>query len=135
MKKVEIRRINKKGLDEALILSWQVFLKYEAPEYPKEGIDEFYRSIHDERYLSNLTMFVAYYDGKLVGVIAIRPGKGHIALFFVDNKFQHRGLGKQLFSYAIQGMCTNRITVNASPFAVPIYHKLGFVDTDKEKNS
>lgn len=112
-----------------------MFLKYEAPEYPKEGIDEFYRSIHDERYLSNLTMFGAYYDGKLVGVIAIRPGKGHIALFFVDNKFQHRGLGKQLFSYAIQGMCTNRITVNASPFAVPIYHKLGFVDTDKVKNS
>ncbi|MDU7031840.1 MULTISPECIES: GNAT family N-acetyltransferase [Robinsoniella] len=23
-----------------------------------------------------------------------------------------------------------RITVNASPFAIPVYHKLGFVDTD-----
>jgi len=63
-----------------------VFLEYEAPEYPKEGIDEFNRSIHDERYLSSLTMFGAYYEGKLVGVIAIRTRKGHITLFFVDEK-------------------------------------------------
>lgn len=26
-----------------------------------------------------------------------------------------------------------RVTVNASHFAIPIYHKLGFIDTDKEQ--
>ncbi|WP_081998881.1 GNAT family N-acetyltransferase [Robinsoniella peoriensis] len=26
-----------------------------------------------------------------------------------------------------------RITVNSSPFAIPVYHKFGFVDTDTEK--
>ena len=27
------------------------------------------------------------------------------------------------------------ITVNSSPYAVPVYHKLGFVDTDVEQIS
>ena len=27
----------------------------------------------------------------------------------------------------------DRITVNSSPYAVPVYHKLGFSDTDTEQ--
>ena len=28
---------------------------------------------------------------------------------------------------------SNKITVNSSPYAIPVYHKLGFYDTNKEQ--
>ena len=44
--------------------------EYEAPDYAKEGVDEFYKSIHEVSYLSNLRMYGAFVRSKLVGVIA-----------------------------------------------------------------
>ena len=43
------------------------------------------------------------------------------------------GIGKALFN-AVKNECpSDKITVNSSPYAVPIYHKLGFTDTDTEQ--
>lgn len=65
----------------ALSLVWSVFMEYEAPDYSKEGVEEFRKSIH------------------------------------VIRKDCHSG----------------KMTVNSSPYAVLSYHKLGFVDVDKEQ--
>lgn len=129
MLNLSIKRMNKKETENALNLVWKVFLEYEAPDYTQEGIDEFYKSIHDENYLSMLSVYGAFSNEELVGVIATRNNGRHIALFFVDGKYHHQGIGKQLF----QTVRTEKMTVNSSPYAVPIYHKLGFADTNGEQ--
>ncbi|MGN0546785.1 MAG: GNAT family N-acetyltransferase [Acutalibacteraceae bacterium] len=128
-----VRQLNENETAEALSLVWNVFLEYEAPDYSEEGIEEFRKSIHDEKYLSQLRMFGAFKDEKAVGVIATRNGGTHIALFFVDGKYHRQGIGKELFKTVCRECNADRITVNSSPFAVTIYQKLGFCKTDKEQ--
>ncbi|MGN1157448.1 MAG: GNAT family N-acetyltransferase [Agathobacter sp.] len=123
---MEIRKVNTSEYEDALALVWKVFLEYEAPDYTEEGIHEFYRSIHDEAYLSMLSVYGAFVDNELVGVIATRKYGGHIALFFVEGKYHRQGIGRQLFE-AVKADCKEDcITVNSSPYAVNIYGKLGF---------
>lgn len=131
MEEVTINNIT--ATKEALALVWDVFLKFEAPCYSEEGINEFHKTIHDEEYLSELTMYGAYIEDKLIGVIATRNNNSHIALFFVDDNYHHKGVGKKLFE-ASKADCHNEImTVNSSPYAVEIYSRLGFVKTDDEQ--
>ena len=122
--------------DEALELIWKVFLEYEAPDYTQQGVDEFFRSIHDEEWLNQILMYGAYYKDRLVGVIATRNEGTHIALFFVDGEFHRKGIGRQLFQRILEDNKVNSITVNSSPYAVPVYTKLGFetIDSEQEKN-
>lgn len=62
-----------------------------------------------------------------------KKGRNHIALFFVDGKYQERGIGRQLFGAVRAKHPLAKMTVHSSPYAVPIYHKLGFRDTDTEQ--
>lgn len=133
MEEIIIKEMKREDWKDALSLVWKVFLEYEAPEYAKEGVDSFHHTLEDDSYLSMLRMFGAYKDGKLVGVIATRSEGTHIAFFFVDGKYHRRGIGRKLFE-TIKGLCpSQKMTVNSSPYAVPVYHKLGFSDTDKEQ--
>ena len=127
---LSIRKLNKKEIESALNMVWKVFLEYEAPDYTQEGIDEFYKSIHDENYLSMLSVYGAFSNGELVGVIATRNNGKHIALFFVEGRYHCQGIGKQLF----QTVRTDKMTVNSSPYAVPVYMKLGFESVDTEQS-
>lgn len=133
MQNISVREIRDEEFVEALSLVWFVFLQYEAPDYSQEGIDEFYMKIHDFDYLSSLRVFGAFGDGKLVGVIATRNEGTHIALFFVNGKYHRQGIGKQLFQTVLSNTLSDTITVNSSPYAVPVYHKLGFRDIDQEQ--
>lgn len=80
-----------------------------------------------------LRIFGAFKNDILVGVIATRSEGTHIALFFVDGKYHRQGIGKKLFQTVLSNNSSGKMTVNSSPYAVPIYHKLGFCDTDKEQ--
>ena len=128
-----IRKIRQEEIEKALLLVWQVFQQYEAPDYTQEGIAEFYKSIHDEKYLSELCWYGAFVQENLVGVIATRSAGAHIALLFVEGKYHRHGIGKQLYQAARAASHSNVMTVNSSPYAVPIYHKLGFKNTDSEQ--
>lgn len=131
MKEISIKYIDSK--DTALSLVWNVFLEFEAPEYSENGVKEFYKSIHDEDYLKQLCMYGAFLDGKLIGVIATRNEKSHIALFFVDGKYHRQGIGRKLFEAAKSNCHSDKMTVHSSPYAVPVYAKLGFRQMDKEQ--
>lgn len=128
-----IRKIGQEEVENALLLVWQVFQEYEAPDYTKEGVQEFYRSVHDEDYLSSLDWYGAFVEEKLVGVIATRNKGSHIALFFVGGKYHRQGIGKRLFQTVRIQCRSEKMTVNSSPYAVPVYHRLGFRDTDSEQ--
>ena len=75
----------------------------------------------------------AFIQEELIGIIATRNLGTHIALFFVDGKYHRQGIGKQLFQAAQAANKSNAMTVNSSPYAVPVYHKLGFRDTGTEQ--
>lgn len=129
MTDLSIKILDEKEIENALSLVWKVFSEYEAPDYTQDGVNEFYNSIHDENYLSTLSVYGAFTDGELVGVIATRNEGKHIALFFVDGKYHRQGIGKKLF----QTVRTDKMTVNSSPYAVPIYTKLGFAVVNSEQ--
>lgn len=129
----DIKKLTASETQTALDLAWKVFQEYEAPDYSKEGVEEFYRSIHDDNYLAMLSLYGAFVSEKLVGVIATRSEGTHIALFFVEGEYHRNGIGKKLFQTVLSQCSTNRMTVNSSPYAVPVYHKLGFTDTDTEQ--
>ena len=51
----------------------------------------------------------------------------------MSGRFHRRGIGKALFAQACQENFSGKMTVNSSPFAVPVYHQLGFKDSDNEQ--
>ena len=109
-------------------------MEFEAPDYSEEGVNTFKNSaIYNEAYLEGLVMFGAYADDNIVGVIATRNAGSHIALFFVDGKYQRQGIGGRLFQKVLAESTSDEITVNSSPYAVEIYRRLGFAETDDEQ--
>ncbi|MBQ7595828.1 MAG: GNAT family N-acetyltransferase [Clostridia bacterium] len=129
-----IRKLKADEIETALALVWKVFLEFEAPDYSESGVDEFYKSIHDKNYLAQLRLYGAFVADELIGVIASRSEGAHIALFFVDEKYQKKGAGRMLFNALLSDCKSEMITVNSSPYAVPIYKKLGFCVTDAEQS-
>lgn len=130
---MQIRELYVNEMDKAIDLVWHVFLEFEAPDYSEQGVKEFWNSIHDEEYLNKLRIYGAFEDEQILGMIATRNEGGHIALFFVDGNYQRQGIGMKLFSLVSEDNTGGSITVNSSPFAVPIYHRLGFVETNSER--
>lgn len=133
MDNILIRQLKQEEFPEALALAWEVFKEFEAPDYSEEGTLEFYKSIHDPDYLNQLAIIGAFSDNLLVGIMATRSVETHVALFFVQGKYHRQGIGKQLFQAVLEKCPSDRMTVNSSPYAVPVYHRLGFADTDKEQ--
>jgi predicted GNAT family N-acyltransferase len=119
----------------------KMFNQFEAPEYSPEGVSNFLRynemDAFRKRVKTNHFVLVARNGETIVGVIEMR-NNDHICLLFVDAAHHRQGIGKTLLKAAIT-RCTkynpkvNEITVNSSPFAVPIYQRLGFVPIGREK--
>ena len=113
----------------------RVFNEYVAPDYRQDGIEEFFRfanpSAMKERMQSDGFVFVAHQNDKLVGMLEFFP-PDCIAMLFVAVQLQ--GIAKKLLAKAIiKASALNPdlsyLTVHSSPFAEPIYQKLGFHKT------
>lgn len=130
---MNIRKLRHDERKEALQLVLSVFLQYEAPDYVDEGVMTFKDFIFDEKNLEQLQIYGAFERRKLVGVIATRNNGNHIALFFVEGSRQKKGIGRKLFYEVLKHSTSEIITVNSSPYAVEVYRKLGFYDTDTEQ--
>lgn len=128
-------------LPKALSLVWDVFQEFEAPEYCEEGVAEFKRyidldAIREKLDKDELDMWVCINEGRVVGVIALRP-PCHISLLFVDKYYHHQGIARALFEHVLcnikeEGTHTE-MTVFSSPYAAGYYRRMGFVDTDTEQ--
>lgn len=130
---MQIRKIESNDRTKALDLVMQTFMQYEAPDYSNEGIETFRNSVYNEDYLNSITLYGAYEGDAIIGVIATRNHGNHIALFFVDGKYHRQGIGKRLFTLVLENSSSDEITVNSSPYAIEIYHHLGFVNTAPEQ--
>ncbi len=126
--------------EDAMALAWRTFKKYVAPEYSELGVSEFYDFISDNGIrkmflIGEYKVWVAVKGKDIIGVVSIRS-KRHISLLFVDGSYQKSGIGRNLIYTAAEYMLENGedyATVNASPFGVDFYHRIGFKDTGEER--
>lgn len=135
-----IRRAAPTEWETAMELAFKVFLKYEAQEYGPEGIRSFAEFLTDEKLKKlflqgDYLLFVAMEKEKMIGMISLRSGN-HISLLFVDQEYHRKGVGSALIrymqSYLLRQTKHQKMTVNASPYGIPFYHRVGFTDTGCE---
>ncbi len=126
--------------EEAMALAWKTFLVFEAPDYTPIGVRSFEDFITDSTLkrmfeMGAYQMFVAVHEKKLIGIISLRD-RTHISLLFVDERYHRQGVGRALVEhlcdYLLNEEGENRVTVNASPYGLGFYHKIGFCDLGPE---
>lgn len=132
---MQICRLRRKDLRNALELVWEVFEEYEAPDYDEMGVKTFrhfidYNAMLERIESGEMKFWGSFQNSYLVGVIAIRPVQ-HISLLFVRGRFHHLGVASGLVRAAIaeikkEGLVAPLITVNSSPYAVGFYQSVGF---------
>ena len=137
MLEYKIEELKLKNLEEAIRVIEITFLKFEAPDYSKEGVENFFKFANyetiKEKLNRNMKMYVAKVKGKIVGVIGYRDNS-HINLLFVLEEYQHNGIAKALYNLVMdncKNVDTKRVTVNSSPYAHNVYLKFGFTDANK----
>lgn len=127
--------------DDAMALAWKTFMQFEADVYTAEGIRNFEdfitdTTLHRMFIMGVYQMFVALDRKQIVGMLTLR-NTSHISLLFVDEKYHRRGIGRALIEYLREYLLSeagiSRITVNAAPYGVAFYHKLGFRDLRPEE--
>jgi predicted GNAT family N-acyltransferase len=109
-----------------------VFDEFIAGDFSAEGVAEFYRyamaEALAERWRQGNRVLVAEEHGRILGMLELR-GPDHIAMLFVEER--GRGLGRSLVERGLR-LCREgtpgleKVSVNASLYAVPIYRRLGF---------
>lgn len=137
----QIRSAYRDEWEDAMALAWKTFLQFEADVYSAEGVQNFENFITDATLhrmfiMGAYQMFVALDRGRIVGMITLRDSK-HISLLFVDARCHRQGIGRALVrcltEYMAKEMGVHQVTVNASPYGVGFYHRVGFRDLRPEE--
>lgn len=136
----QVRELNIMEVTKGLQLIEQVFDEFVAPDYSDEGI-KFFKNvfINGEDFLAKFKsgaeiMYGAFAEEELVGCVSVNK-KNKISCFFVKGIYHKKGVGKILFKQIEEEMMRRNervITLNASPFAIGFYKKLGFTEVHKE---
>ena len=138
---MEIIKLQKSDIKNALELIWLVFQEFEAPDYSGQGVTTFkdfifYDSIIEKVDKGELTFWGCFMYNNLTGVIVIR-GINHICMLFVKKEYQRKCIARKLFQTVVEYCKTddsiNNITVNSSPYAVAVYKNIGFKETNTEQ--
>jgi len=113
----------------------RIFQEHIAPLYSKIGIEKFLSMLSPNglREINNgesSFVILARHQNRPIGMVAVR-NENHIALIFVDSKYQGKGIGNHLLDEATKA-CLNRnsnlttVTVNSSPNSILFYEEVGF---------
>ncbi len=137
---MQIRPLLPDEIEPCRSLVHSVFDRFEAPDYSREGIASFYAfldSVPEQFNSGALKIWAALREDRLIGVLAMRDGR-HIYLLFVDPGFHRQGIARALVQTAADFARENgqkQLTVNSLPYAVPVYHRLGFSDLSAEQTA
>jgi GNAT superfamily N-acetyltransferase len=132
-----IRKAIMADWEETMAMTWKTFLKFEAKDYGLEGVNSFRNFIADPLLrrmflLGTYHMYVATCNEKIVGMVSLRD-QNHISLLFVDEAYHKRGIGRRLVEtiggFSKEEYGKEDITVNAAPYGVGFYKKVGFFST------
>jgi len=138
MSTIRIEKYHPGQEDMVYKLIKMVYDEYVSNDYSDEGNRFFYDWIQPskiaKRQLNQTNIWIAFKDSELVGMIEIRDNK-FISLLFVDKKYQGQGIAKRLFNESLREIIQrdsnlDKFYVHASPYSIPIYRKMGFIETD-----
>ena len=138
-----IKRIDYENFTPSLKLAEDVFMEFEAKDYPPEGTESFksflYCEKKEKRFLcGNLIMWGAFDGNKQIATFAIRD-ESHLSLAFVDKYYHRKGVATLLWNEALSYISQNKkireVTVNSSPYGLPFYKKIGFKEVAEEQFS
>jgi N-acetylglutamate synthase-like GNAT family acetyltransferase len=113
-----------------------------TPEFNQQGANTMLNSLVPQAFLENMTTGFCYWiaeqDGKLVGVIGLKP-PNHLFHLFVTAPVHGQGIGRKLWRTLVADLGKQfsdkpgfEVTVNASRYAIPFYRQLGFVSASSE---
>ncbi|MFC3852235.1 GNAT family N-acetyltransferase [Salinispirillum marinum] len=88
-------------------------------------LSEFERRLSSEEFSS----FVYSIDNVIIGYISIKD-LSHLYHLFVAEGHQGKGIAKALWEYATSESGINVCTVRSSMFAVPVYRRFGFKESE-----
>lgn len=136
-----IRKVDFEELNKAFSLILDTFSEFVAPDYTKEGVDTFrVNFIESEDFKDcfkngSQIMYGVYSEEKLVGVASI-SAKNNVSCIFVDKEYHRKGIATMIIKQIISELKekqVKKITLKASPYAVPFYHAIGFKDLEKQQ--
>ena len=137
MEPIVIRKITSQEVDAAMALALEVFLQFEAPDYPPEGVETFKKDIvENPQYLENARrgicpIYGAFDGAQLVALMGMRSSKTHINLVFTKKEYHRRGIATAIFRFLVEDLRRENpdlqaLTLNSSPYGLPFYLALGF---------
>jgi RimJ/RimL family protein N-acetyltransferase len=132
MEPIDYREMKPGEEPAACELVVSVFDELVAPDYERDGIEEFHRfadpAAMAKRVRSGGFVLMARQSGSLVGVIEFTL-PDHIRLLFVA--LRRQGIAGELVARAVEkarseSPALTKITVNSSPYAEAVYRRLRF---------
>ena len=144
MDNIVIRRITPGEVESAMNLALEVFMQFEAPDYPPEGVETFKKDIVEnpeylEKARQGLCPIYGAFDGdKMVALMGMRSSKTHINLVFTRKEYHRRGIARAIFGYLLEDVLAENpalqaLTLNSSPYGRPFYLAIGFVPLSEEQ--
>lgn len=132
---MEYRILNKNEFKQAADLSLEVFTQCGTQDFNAEGLVTFKSFIYSNELMDELTIYGAFEQQTLIGVLGTKRNGVHISLFFIQPAYHRKGIGKRLFNLAIQDKPVSEMTVNSSSYAIEVYKKLGFKPIAEEQET
>lgn len=134
-----VRRARLEEVSSAMVLVFDVFVKYDAQYCTQEGVIALRHNISgDDAYLGSVGMgktplYLAILNGELVGVLGLDQYSPSIKLLYVKQGYHRQGIGTALFRYMLQdNPQLTKIDVSSFRCAVPFFESLGFKKTSSE---
>ena len=131
-------------VESAMNLALEVFMQFEAPDYPPEGVETFKKDlVENPEFLENARqgicpIYGAFDGDKIVALMGMRSSKTHIKLVFTKKEYHRRGIARAIFNYLLQDVTQEdpsleALTLNSSPYGLPFYLSVGFVPQGEEQ--
>lgn len=144
MENIVIRKITCNEVESAMNLALEVFMQFEAPEYPPEGVETFKKDIvENPDFLENARqgicpIYGAFDGDAIVALMGMRSSKTHINLVFTKKEYHRKGIARAIFHYLLNDILAENpsldgLTLNSSPYGLPFYLALGFVPQSEEQ--
>ncbi len=146
MENIIIRKIKSNEVESAMKLALEVFMQFEAPDYPPEGVETFKKDIvENPDYLEGAKqglcpIYGAFEGDKIVALMGMRSSKTHINLVFTKKEYHRKGIATAIFHYLLEDVLRENprlteLTLNSSPYGLPFYLRLGFITLSEEQET
>ena len=144
MENIVIRKITSNEVQSAMRLALEVFMQFEAPDYPPSGVETFKRDIvENPEYLEKARqgicpVYGAFDGNNIVALMGMRSNRTHINLVFTKKEYHRRGIARAIFQYLLKDVLEENpsleaLTLNSSPYGLPFYLSIGFVALSDEQ--